>query len=72
MAPIMKVEVDTNTFEYFDDAAGIIVSTILTKQQLIDLYPQLGQPIEEGSEKILIDEIDSSMLPTLLSSKYAL
>jgi len=45
--------------KYFDDASGIIVSTILTKQQLIDLYPQLSQPIEEGSEKILIDEIET-------------
>ena len=55
-----RVYVDPNSrHKYFDDASGIIVSTILTKQQLIDLYPQLSQPIEEGSEKILIDEIES-------------
>ena len=55
-----RVYVDPNSrHKYFDDASGIIVSTILTKQQLIDLYPQLSQPIEEGSEKILIDEIET-------------
>ena len=54
-----RVYVDPNSrHKYFDDASGIIVSTILTKQQLIDLYPQLNQPIEEGSEKLLIDEIE--------------
>ena len=26
--------------------------------QVIDAYPQLGQPIEEGSDKLLIDEIE--------------
>ena len=55
-----RVYVDPNSRNrYFDDASGMIVSTILTKQQLIDLYPQLSQPIEEGSEKLLIDEIES-------------
>jgi hypothetical protein len=54
-----RVYVDPNSrHKYFDDASGVIVSTILTKQQLIDLYPQMGQPIEEGSDKILIDEIE--------------
>ena len=54
-----RVYVDPNSrHKYFDDAAGIIVSTILTKQQLIDLYPQLSQPVEEGSNKLLIDEIE--------------
>ena len=54
-----RVYVDPNSrHKYFDDASGVIVSTILTKQQLIDLYPQMGQPIEKGSDKILIDEIE--------------
>ena len=54
-----RVYVDPNSrHRYFDDASGIIVSTILTRQQLIDLYPKLSQPIEEGSDKILIDEIE--------------
>ena len=55
-----RVYVDPNSrHRYFDDAAGMIVSTILTKQQLIDLYPQLSQPIDEKGEKLLIDEIES-------------
>jgi hypothetical protein len=54
-----RVYVDPNSrHRYCDDASGIIVSTILTKQQLIDLYPQLSQPIDEKSEKLLIDEIE--------------
>jgi len=55
-----RVYVDPNArHKYFDDASGMIVSTILSKQQLIDLYPQLSQPVDEQSEKILIDEIES-------------
>ena len=54
-----RVYVDPNSrHRYCDDASGIIVSTILTKQQLIDLYPQLSQPVDEKSEKLLIDEIE--------------
>jgi len=55
-----RVYVDPNSrHKYFDDAAGIIVSTILTRQQLIDLYPQMSQPVGEDSEKLLIDEIET-------------
>ena len=55
-----RVYVDPNSRNrYFDDASGMIVSTILSKQQLIDLYPQLSQPIDEKSEKLLIDEIEA-------------
>ena len=55
-----RVAVDPNSrHRYFDDATGIIVSTILTKMQLIDLYPQLSQ-IQEGQEEPLIDLIESS------------
>jgi len=55
-----RVYVDPNArHKYFDDASGMIVSTILSKQQLIDLYPQLSQPVDENSDKILIDEIES-------------
>ena len=54
-----KVYVDPNTRDrYFDDASGIMVSNIMSRMQLIDAYPQLGQPIEEGSDKLLIDEIE--------------
>jgi len=55
-----RVYVDPNArHRYLDDASGMIVSTILTKQQLIDLYPQLSQPIDEKGEKLLIDQIES-------------
>ena len=47
--------VDPNSrHRYFDDATGIIVSTILTKMQLIDLYPQLSQ-IQEGQEGQIVE-----------------
>ena len=55
-----RVYVDPSSrHKYFDDASGIIVSTILTRQQLIDLYPQMSQPVSEDSEKLLIDEIST-------------
>ena len=55
-----RVYVDPNArHRYLDDASGMIVSTILSKQQLIDLYPQLSQPIDEKGEKLLIDQIES-------------
>lgn len=55
-----RVYVDPNSrHRYFDDAAGIIVSTILTEQQLLDLYPQLKEPIEEGSDKSIIDDLET-------------
>jgi hypothetical protein len=55
-----RVYVDPNArHRYFDDASGMIVSTILSRQQLIDLYPQMSQPIDEKSEKLLIDEIEA-------------
>ena len=55
-----KVYVDPNSRErYFGDASGIIVSHIMSKLQLIDAYPQLAEPIEEDSEKMVIDQIDT-------------
>tara|TARA_R100000808_G_scaffold24678_1_gene57547 strand:- start:2563 stop:4590 length:2028 start_codon:yes stop_codon:yes gene_type:complete len=54
-----RVAVDPNSrHRYFDDAAGIAVSTILTKFQLLDLYPELNQPFED-KEKLLIDLIET-------------
>ena len=54
-----RVAVDPNSrHRYFDDAAGISVSTILTKFQLLDLYPELSQPVE-GKEKTLIELIET-------------
>ena len=55
-----RVYVDPNSrHRYFDDASGMIVSSILSKQQLIDLYPQMSQPVDEKSEKMLIDEVET-------------
>ena len=55
-----KVYVDPNSRDrYFDDASGMMVSHIMSRMQLLDAYPQLGQPIEEGEEKLLIDKIDT-------------
>ena len=53
-----RVVVDPNARnKYFDDATGMILSTILSKPQLIDLYPQLSQESENG--KLLIDELEN-------------
>ena len=55
-----KVYVDPNSRDrYFQDASGIMVSNIMSKLQLLDAYPMLGQPIEEGSDKVLIDQIEA-------------
>ena len=55
-----KVYVDPNSRDrYFQDATGIMVSHIMSKMQLLDAYPQLGQPIEEDEEKLLIDQIET-------------
>jgi len=54
-----RVVVDPNSRNrWFDDASGIMLSTIFTKRQLLDLYPQLGQ-IAEGEEKAIIEELDT-------------
>jgi hypothetical protein len=54
-----RVYVDPNArHRYFDDASSMIVSTILTKTQVKDLYPKLSQPIDE-SGKLLIDEVET-------------
>ena len=54
-----RVVVDPNArSRWFDDASGIMLSTIFTKRQLLDLYPQLGE-IAEGEEKSIIDELDT-------------
>ena len=51
-----RVVVDPNSRNrYFDDATGMMLSTILTKFQLLDLYPQLSEETENG--KMLIDEV---------------
>ena len=52
-----RVVVDPNArSRYFDDATGMMLSTIFTKFQLLDLYPQLAEEQEDG--KMLIDLID--------------
>ena len=53
-----RVAVDPNArSKYFDDATGIMLSTILSKPQVVDLYPQLAQETEDG--KLLIDELEN-------------
>tara|TARA_R110000824_G_scaffold81812_4_gene205481 strand:- start:1838 stop:3859 length:2022 start_codon:yes stop_codon:yes gene_type:complete len=52
-----RVVVDPNSrSRYFDDSAGMMLSTIFTKFQLMDLYPQLAEKQEDGKE--LIDSIE--------------
>jgi hypothetical protein len=53
-----RVVIDPNArSRYFDDATGMMLSTIFTKFQLLDLYPQLAE-INEENGKMLIDEIE--------------
>ncbi len=53
-----RVVVDPNSRnKWFDDASGMQLSTILTRDQLLDAYPMLGAPDENGD--ILIDNIES-------------
>ena len=55
-----RVVVDPNARnKYFDDANGMMLSTILTKLQVMDLYPKLNEVIDEKDCKKLIDEIES-------------
>ena len=52
-----RVVVDHNARNrWFDDANGMMLSTILTKFQLLDLYPQLKELNEDN--KMMIDEIE--------------
>tara|TARA_R100001082_G_C4364994_1_gene161429 strand:- start:820 stop:2856 length:2037 start_codon:yes stop_codon:yes gene_type:complete len=54
-----RVAVDPNARnKWFDDASGICLSTILTKDQLLNLYPQLNEPAGENTEKLLIDIVN--------------
>ena len=53
-----RVVVDPNArSRYFDDASGMMLSTIFTKFQLLDLYPQLAEEQEDG--KMMIDLIEN-------------
>jgi hypothetical protein len=55
-----KVYVDPNARDrYFGDATGMMVSNIMSKMQLLDVYPQLAEPVEEDSEELLIDQIET-------------
>jgi hypothetical protein len=52
-----RVVVDPNSRnKWFDDASGMQLSTILTKDQLLDAYPMLNEEDEEG--EVLIDNIE--------------
>ena len=44
-----RVVVDPNSRnKWFDDASGMQLSTVLTREQLLDAYPMLGEEDEEG------------------------
>jgi hypothetical protein len=52
-----RVVVDPNARNrYFDDSTGMMLSTIFTKFQLLDLYPQLAEEQEDG--KLMIDLVE--------------
>ena len=57
---------------WFDDASGMMLSTIFTKFQLLDLYPQLKE-VDEKSGKMMIDEIEGysegETYPSALNSR---
>jgi len=54
-----RVVVDPNSRnKWFDDASGMQLSTVLSKQQLLDAYPMLGVPDENGDS--LIDNIEGA------------
>ena len=54
-----RVYVDPNArHKYFDDATGMILSSIFTKAQLMDMYPQLNQPVDDADD-LLINEIET-------------
>tara|TARA_Y100001951_G_scaffold104382_1_gene115804 strand:- start:40 stop:2079 length:2040 start_codon:yes stop_codon:yes gene_type:complete len=46
---------------YFDDSEGMILSTILSKQQLLIQYPQLAEVPEGDYDKPMIDYIDKGL-----------
>ena len=53
-----RVVVDPNSRnKWFADASGMQLSTILTKDQLLDAYPMLNTPDSDGD--VLIDNIES-------------
>ena len=53
-----RIVVDPNSRnKWFDDASGMMLSTILTKKQLLNLYPQLGE-VDEETGKMLLDEVE--------------
>jgi len=68
-----RVVVDPNARNrWFDDASGMMLSTIFTKFQVLDLYPQLREVNEENG-KMLIDEIEGysedETYPSALNSR---
>ena len=49
-----RVVVDPNArSKYLDDASDIILSTIMSRDQLINYYPQVAQPVNEGGEALI-------------------
>jgi len=59
-----RVYVDPNARnKWFDDAAGICLTTLLTREQVLNLYPDLMSPLPGDEEEIpMIDMIEGSYL----------
>jgi hypothetical protein len=55
-----RVVVDPNARnKYFDDASNIILSTIMSREQLINYYPEIQNPIDEEGNA-LIDMLETN------------
>ena len=60
-----RVVVDPNSRnKWFDDASGMMLSTILTKEQVVNLYPELNEPYEEGPHEGKASLEDDEDFPT--------
>jgi len=56
-----RVYVDPSArHRYFEDASGMLLSTILNKQQMLSLYPQLSE-VPEGYDVPFIELIDKGL-----------
>lgn len=58
-----RVYVSPNSrHRYFDDSEGMVLSTVYSKRQLLNSYPQLAEiPEGDGYDKPLIDYIDKGL-----------
>ena len=59
-----RVYVDPNARnKWFDDASGMCLSTLLTKDQVLSLYPELAKPLPDDEEgEPMIDKVEGANL----------